>query len=75
MIMKPSRTSSDIGHLTRPFTQSGWRDLNSRPLDPQIGPLGLWSVKDYRWCPLLTVGVHLVRRAWSVVSPHFLAHS
>jgi hypothetical protein len=21
--------------LTRSFTQSGWRDLNSRPLDPQ----------------------------------------
>jgi hypothetical protein len=23
---------------------SGWRDLNSRPLDPQIGPLRLSSV-------------------------------
>jgi hypothetical protein len=40
MIMKSSRASSNISYLTRPFTQSGWRDLNSRPLGPQIGP---WS--------------------------------
>jgi hypothetical protein len=40
MIMKSSRASSNISYLTRPFTQSGWRDLNSRPLDLQIGP---WS--------------------------------
>jgi hypothetical protein len=40
MIMKSSRASSHISYLTRPFTQSGWRDLNSRPLDLQIGP---WS--------------------------------
>jgi hypothetical protein len=26
-----------IPHLTRYFASSGWRDLNSRPLDPQIG--------------------------------------
>jgi hypothetical protein len=44
MIMKSSRASSNISHLTRPFTQSGWRDLNSRPLDPQIGPPRLSSV-------------------------------
>jgi hypothetical protein len=25
--------------LTRHFAPSGWRDLNSRPLDPQIGGL------------------------------------
>ena len=37
MIMKSSRANSTISHLTRPFTQSGWRDLNTRPLDPQIG--------------------------------------
>ena len=43
-IMKPSRASSNIGGLTRQFTQSGWRDLNSRPLDPQIGPPRLSSV-------------------------------
>jgi hypothetical protein len=38
-IMKPSRASSNIGGLTRQFTQSGWRDLNSRPLDPQSSAL------------------------------------
>ena len=26
-------------HLTRQFTWSGWRDLNSRPLDPQSSAL------------------------------------
>jgi hypothetical protein len=34
---------------------AGWRDLNSRPLDPQIGPPRLSSVNLYRWCPWLTV--------------------
>jgi hypothetical protein len=34
----------EMTYLTRPFTLSGWRDLNSRPLDPQIGLQRLSSV-------------------------------
>jgi hypothetical protein len=53
---------------------SGWRDLNSRPLDPQIGPrllscvnnLSLVSIVD-RCRALSSAGVV---RSWSVVSPH-----
>jgi len=36
---------------------SGWRDLNSRPLDPQIGCSWLSRPTTYRWCPSLTVEV------------------
>ena len=32
--------------------RSGWRDLNSRPLDPQIGPIRLSSVNN---CSLVTM--------------------
>ena len=28
-------------------TRSGWQDLNSRPFDPQIGPLRVSSVNHY----------------------------
>jgi len=40
------RLPSSVGlhTLARQFTWSGWRDLNSRPLDPQIGPMRLSSV-------------------------------
>ena len=34
-ILNQSHLSKEKIHLTRPFTSSGWRDLNSRPLDPQ----------------------------------------
>jgi hypothetical protein len=71
MIMKSSRASSNISHLTRPFTQSGWRDLNSRPLDPQIGPLRSLSVNDLSVISVVERGhalsvVGLVRN-WSVL--------
>jgi hypothetical protein len=36
------RSGRQIGLLTSPFAWSGWRDLNSRPLDPQIGGICLW---------------------------------
>ena len=52
---------------------SGWRDLNSQPLDPQIGPprlsnvnpLSLVSMVDRRGALNLAVVV----RSWSVVCP------
>ena len=50
---------------------SGWRDLNSRPLDPQIGPLWVSSVNHLslvsivdRWGALTSA---VVVRNWSVV--------
>jgi hypothetical protein len=55
MIMKSSRASSNISYLTRPFTQSGWRDLNSRPLDLQIGP---WSSVNH--LSLISIGLPLM---------------
>jgi hypothetical protein len=58
---------------------SGWRDLNSRPLDPQIGPRLLSCVNHIspvsivdRWRALSSAGVV---RSWSVVSPHSPARS
>jgi hypothetical protein len=33
-IMKPSHSGGEIYPLNRSFAKSGWRDLNSRPLDP-----------------------------------------
>ena len=39
LIMKPINEAEEYLPLTRSFTQSGWRDLNSRPLDPQSSAL------------------------------------
>jgi hypothetical protein len=36
-ILKHNYFDQRILHPTRSFTLSGWRDLNPRPLDPQIG--------------------------------------
>jgi hypothetical protein len=50
--------------LTRSFTQSGWRDLNSRPLDPQE------DAHRYRPCPMVLADALLsVNRAVGTVFP------
>jgi hypothetical protein len=73
-IMKPSHWGRGITPLTRPFVSRAWRDLSSRPLDPQIGPRLLSCVNHIspvsivdRWRALSSAGVV---RSWSVVSPH-----
>jgi hypothetical protein len=41
----PRRVAADSGNgMSLGPSLSGWRDLNSRPLDPQIGPPQLSSV-------------------------------
>ena len=45
--MKPSQSGGEIHRLTRSFAWSGWRDLNSRPLDPQSSALP--SCATARW--------------------------
>jgi hypothetical protein len=44
------RSEERLPRLANPLllgqTLSGWRDLNSRPLDPQIGPPRLSSVNE-----------------------------
>jgi hypothetical protein len=59
----------------RPSVWSGWRDLNSRPLDPQIGPCRSLSVSDLSLMSVVDRGnatslLGLVR-SWSVVPTPF----
>jgi hypothetical protein len=53
---------------------SGWRDLNSRPLDPQIGLPLFWSVNNLSLVSIVdrrrALSMTGVVRSWSVVSQH-----
>jgi hypothetical protein len=55
------------------FHLSGWGDLNSRPLDPKIGPPQLSSVNHLSLVSMLdpcgALRSAVVVRSWSVLSP------
>jgi hypothetical protein len=73
------RLSSDLRQVRNALLLgvllSGWRDLNSRPLDPQIGPCRSLSANDLSLGSIVDGGhalslVGLVR-SWSVVRTAF----